>query len=148
MVDFEKIEVPRGAYIGWGTKPGQHVTGTVLDFNPVGGTDFNGNDVPQLEVELTDKASSYNKELERTIHDAGELVVLTCGLVSLKRAVMKADPKRGDIVRITLENLVKLPNANTVKEFGIEIARGAGLSSVGASTSSKASDEDDDDPPF
>jgi hypothetical protein len=154
MPNFERVEVPRGAYIGWGNKKGQHVTGTVVDFDPTGGTDYQDNVCPQLEIELTDRAASFNKEGERTNFDAGELVVLTCGLVSLKRAVKKAEPARGDIVRITLENLVKVANG-TVKEFGIEIARGAGKVSDNGSKAKAvvdddldADDEDDDEPPF
>jgi hypothetical protein len=157
--DWEEVDVPRGAYIGWGNKKGQHVTGTVLDYEPTGGSDFAGDPCPQLEIELTERAASFNKDGERTNYDPGELVVLTCGQVSLKRAVKKADPERGDIVKITLENLVKVSNG-TVKEFGIKIRRGAGdLASDDAKAKAKGKsskraddddddDEDDDEPPF
>jgi hypothetical protein len=156
MPEWETVEVPRGAYIGWGNKKGQHVTGTVLDYDEVGGRDYNDDPCPQLEIELSERAASFNKDGERTNFDPGELVVLTCGQVSLKRAVKKADPRRGDMLKITLENLVKVANG-TVKEFGIQIARGAGqVKSVdGKPETSKASaaddsddDEDDDSPPF
>ena len=43
----------------------------------------------------------------------------------MKRAVKAADPKPGDLIKITLSNLVKTPNG-VVKEFDIKIARGAG----------------------
>lgn len=123
--NWEDVNVPRGAYVGWGDHVGQHVTGRVMDFDPVAGTDFAGNACPQLSVELTEPAASFNKEGERTDFAAGELVVLNCGQVSLKRAVRAADPSPGDLVKITLENLVKVSNG-TVKEMGIKIARGAG----------------------
>lgn len=148
--EWEKVDVPRGAYVGWGNKKGQHVTGTVLDFDPTGGTDFNSKECPVLEVELTEKAASFNKDGERVDFDPGENVMLTCGQVSLKRAVKKADPKRGDMVKITLESLVKVTNG-TVKEFGIQIKRGAGSIST---TNSEPADDDsssdagDDEPPF
>lgn len=119
---WEDVNVPRGAFIGWGTQIGQHVTGKVLEFNPTGGTDFAGNVCPQLSVELTEPAASFNKEGQRTDYAAGELVVLNCGQVSLKRAVKAADPNPGDLVKITLDNLVKTANG-TVKEMGIKIAR-------------------------
>lgn len=144
MTEWESVEVPRGAYISWGTKTGQHVTGKVLDYNPTGGNDFNEQPCPQLAVELTEPAASINKEGERTDFDAGELVQLNAGQVSLKRALRAADPAAGDLVKITLSDLVKT-SKGTVKEFDIKIARGAA-----ASTSSKpaASQQDDDGPPF
>ena len=123
--NWEDVDVPRGAYIGWGEYPGQHVTGKVLDFDPVAGTDFAGTVCTQLSVELIVPADFFNKQGERTDFAAGELVVLNCGQVSLKRAVKAADPKPGDLVKITLENLAKTANG-TVKEMGIKIARGAG----------------------
>lgn len=139
MTKWEDVEVPRGAYIGWGTKPGQHVTGKVLEYAVDGGTDFAGNPCPSIAIELTEDAASINKEGERTNFPAGELVQLNAGQVSLKRALRAADPKRGDLVKITLENLAKTTNG-TVKEFGIKIARGA------AANGSKPAE--DDEPPF
>ena len=142
MTDWEEITVPKGAYISWGNKPGQHVTGKVLEFSHDGGTDFAGNRCPTIAIELTEKAASVNKEGDRTEYPAGEIVQLNAGQVSLKRALRAAEPNPGDLVKITLENLVKTPNG-TVKEFGIKIARGAGASSKTA-----AAETDDDSPPF
>lgn len=125
MTDYqwEEIAVPAGSFIGWGTKPGQHVTGKVLDYEPSGGTDFNDDPCPQLTVELAEPAASFNKDGDRTDYPAGELVILTCGLVSLKRAVRAASPNPGDMIKITLTGLVKTARG-TVKEMGIKIARG------------------------
>ena len=142
MTDWEEISVPKGAYIGWGSKPSQHVTGKVLEFSHDGGTDFAGNRCPSIAIELTEKAASVNKDGDRTDYPAGEIVQLNAGQVSLKRALRAADPNPGDLVKITLENLVKTPNG-TVKEFGIKIARGAGTS-----TKAAAKADDSDDPPF
>lgn len=144
MTTWEEIEVPRGAYISWGTKTGQHVTGKVLEFAPDGGTDFAGNRCPSVTIELSEPAASVNKEGDRTNHDAGEIVQLNAGQVSLKRALRAADPSPGDLVKITLENLVKTANGS-VKEFGIKIARGAGVTSAPAAA---AKADDSDDPPF
>ena len=36
VTNWETVEVPRGAYLGWGTKKGQHVTGKVLEYSPDG----------------------------------------------------------------------------------------------------------------
>lgn len=142
MTDWEDVTVPKGAYISWGTKPGQHVTGRVLEYAIDGGTDFAGNRCPSVAIELTEPAASINKEGERTNFDEGEIVQLNAGQVSLKRALRAADPSTGDLVKITLENLVKTANG-TVKEFGIKIARGAATSSKNV-----AAQDDSDDPPF
>lgn len=143
MTEWEEVSVPKGAYISWGAKPGQHVTGKVIEYAIDGGTDFAGNRCPSIALELTEKAASINKEGERTDFDAGEIVQLNAGQVSLKRALRAADPSPGDLVKITLDNLVKTANG-TVKEFGIKIARGAGVSSKPAA----AQQQDDDEPPF
>jgi len=143
MTEWEDVEVPRGAYISWGQKPSQHVTGKVLEYSLNGGTDFAGNPCPSIAIELTETAASINKEGERTNFDAGEIVQLNAGQVSLKRALRAADPSPGDLVKITLENLAKTSNG-TVKEFGIKIARGAGVSSKPAT----AVAANDDEPPF
>lgn len=142
MTEWEEVTVPKGAYISWGTKAGQHVTGKVLEYSIDGGSDFAGNRCPSVAIELTEPAASINKEGERTDFDAGEIVQLNAGQVSLKRALRAADPSTGDLVKITLENLVKTANG-TVKEFGIKIARGAGVSKGAASRANS-----DDDPPF
>jgi hypothetical protein len=142
MTDWEEIEVPRGAYVSWGNKPGQHVTGKVLEYALDGGTDFAGNRCPYIAIDLTETAASVNKEGVRTYFNPGEIVQLNAGLVSLKRALRAADPSPGDLVKITLENLVKTANG-TVKEFGIKMARGAG-----ASTKAAAAADDSDEPPF
>lgn len=140
---WEDVEVPRGAYISWGTRAGQHVTGRVVDYNLTGGNDFNEQPCPQIAIELTEAAASINKEGERTNFDPGELVQLNAGQVSLKRALRAADPSPGDLVKITLSDLVKT-SKGTVKEFSIKIARGAGVSTKPAATS----DNSDDEPPF
>ena len=143
---WEDVDVPRGAYISWGTTPGQHVTGRVVDYNPIGGNDFNEQPCPQVAVELTEPAASINKSGVRTDFDAGELVQLNAGQVSLKRALRAADPSPGDLVKITMSGLVKTAKGD-VKEFSIKIARGAGGAKTkpAAPTSSVA---DDDEPPF
>lgn len=122
---WEQIDVPRGAFISWGDSIGQHVTGKVLGYDEAGGTDFNNNTCPQLQVELIEPAVSINKAREQSEFPAGELVVLNCGQVSLKRAVRAAALNPGDLVKIELSNLVNTSNG-TVKEFSIKVARGAG----------------------
>ena len=123
--NWEDVEVPRGAFISWGETTGQHVTGKILSYDDRGGTDFNGNNCPQLAIELIEPAASINKQGQRTDFPAGELVVLNAGQVSLKRAVTAASLNPGDLVKITLENLVQTSNG-TVKEYALKVARGAG----------------------
>lgn len=144
MTNWEEVEVPRGAYLGWGTKKGQHVTGKVLEYSPDGGTNFAGEPCPSATIELTEAAASFNKEGERTDYPAGEIIQLNAGQVSLKRALRAADPSPGDLVKITLENLAKT-DKGTVKEFGIKIARGAG-GTVKPKAAAAATDDDDEIP--
>lgn len=124
--NWEDVEVPRGAYIGWGLRAGQHVTGVVLEYAPTGGVDFNQNVCPALAIELVENAWSADKAQNYTEHRAGDLVQLNCGQVSLKRAVHAADPSPGDLVKITLENILAGAGkqGGDVKEFGIKIVRG------------------------
>jgi hypothetical protein len=145
MPEWEEIEVPSGSFIGWGVKPGQHVTGRVVEYSIDGGTDYNGGKCPQLAIELTDKAASFDKEGARTDFDAGELVNLTCGQVKLKAAVRKADPNPGDLLKIELTSVERTKNNNTLKEFSIKIARGAGVS---AGKPAVETVPNDDEPPF
>ena len=145
MTTWETVEVPRGAYIGWGSKKGQHVTGKVLDYQPEGGTDFNQNPCPSATIELTETAASFNKDGERSEHEAGSLVQLNAGQVSLKRALRAADPSPGDLIKITLINLAKT-DKGSVKEYDIKIARGAG--GKVATKVAPAAEVDDDEPPF
>jgi hypothetical protein len=144
MTTWETIEVPRGAYIGWGSKKGQHVTGRVLDYSSEGGTDFNQNVCPSATIELTEDAASFNKEGERSLHEAGSLVQLNAGQVSLRRALRAADPSPGDLIKITLINLAKT-DKGSVKEYDIKIARGAGGK---VEPKAAVAEVDDDEPPF
>lgn len=144
MTNWEEVNVPKGAYLGWASKPGQAIIGKVVDYNENGGTNFAGEPCPSVAIELTEAAASFNKEGERTDFAAGELVQLNAGQVSLRRALRAADPKAGDLVKITLDNIVKTSSGGTLKEFGIKIARGAGVSAVPKA----AAAVDDHIPPF
>lgn len=154
MPEWEDIDVPRGAYISWGNKAGQHVTGKVLEYSLTGGNDFNGDPCPSIAIELTESAVSVNKEGDRFDHDAGELVQLNAGQVSLKRALRAADPAPGDLVKISLQNILKGAGqkGGDVKEFGIKIARGAAVASKPAKSSANdpyaGVPPSDDEPPF
>ncbi|WP_229117566.1 hypothetical protein [Enemella dayhoffiae] len=124
---WETIEVPRGSFVGWGDQQGQHVTGTVIEYSPAGGTDFNNEVCPRLTVELTAPAASFDKAGNRSDYQAGDLVVLNCGLANLKRAVKFANVEAGDMVKITLAGFEKV-DKGTVKLFDMKVARGAGRS--------------------
>ena len=123
---WETIEVPRGAYISWGETPGvQELIGRVVDYTHSGGTDFAGNPCPQVSLELRAPTFSVNKQGQRTEHQPGDLVVMNAGLVSLKRAVLAMQMQPGDLIKITFARLVPT-STGTVKEFDVQIARGAG----------------------
>lgn len=142
MPEWETIESNAGGFVGWGSRTGQHATGKVVEYSIDGGTDFGGNKCPQLAIELTEPAASFNKEGVRTDYPAGEIVNITCGQASLKSTIRRTDPSPGDLVKITLTDLAKTANG-TAKVFEIKIARGAGMSTK-ASTAATDSDE----PPF
>ena len=148
MTDWETVDVPRGAYISWGNKAGQTVTGKTLNYDPDGGTDFAGKPCPTIEIELTEKAYSVNKEGDRSTFDPGETVVLNAGQVSLKRALRAASPRPGDLVEITLSNMVKTASGGTVKEFGMRINRAAADSRNGDKTGTGWDSPSDNEPPF
>lgn len=147
-IQWEDVEVPRGAYISWGNRKGQHVTGKVLNYEADGGTDYDGNPCPAIAIELTEPAASINKQGERSNYDAGEIVQLNAGQVSLKRALRAADPSPGDLVKINLDN-IKKTDRGEVKEFGIKIARNAASNNGKPKPKAAAAPADDDDePPF
>lgn len=151
-INWETVEVPTGAYISWGNKTGQHVTGKVIDYLPEGGTDYNGDPCPHITIELIETAASITKDGERTDHPAGNIIQLNAGQVSLKRKLRAADPTTGDILKITLDSLVKT-DRGTVKDFTLQIARGAGATngnSNGRKRTTKPATPapDDDEPPF
>ena len=147
MTNWEEVAVPRGAYIGWGTTIGQHVTGKVLEYSADGGTNFAGDPCPAATIELIEPAASYTKDGERSDHAAGEIVQLNAGQVSLKRALRAADPAPGDLVKITLKNLAKT-DKGSVKEFDIKIARGAGGSAAVPKAAKAAKTADSFEAPF
>lgn len=125
MPEWEQIEVPRGQYIGWGNREGQHVTGTVLDIDPHGATTVNGDPCPLLEIELTEAAASFDKEGNQTNFGAGETVCLSVSQKNLQRGIKKAALRSNDLVKIELIDKERTANG-TVKIFDIKVARGAG----------------------
>ncbi|MBS9532380.1 hypothetical protein KIH27_02115 [Mycobacterium sp. M1] len=120
-----------GSHVGWGTKPGQHVTGCVVDYDQHGGTDYNDAVVPQIVVALTDKAYSFAKNGSHTIFPAGETVTVTCSQVSLKNVMRQTNPTPGDLLRIRLVDVIER-NGKTMKIFEIDVARGQGMNGVAA----------------
>lgn len=124
--NWEKIDVPRGSFIGWGLRAGQKVVGVVVEFSPTGGRDFDQNPCPNVAIELVEEAWSANKAQQWTKHERGDLVQLNCGQVSLKRAVLAADLSPGDLVKVELENILfgQGKNGGDIKEFGIQVVRG------------------------
>jgi hypothetical protein len=145
-----EVEVPRGAYFGWGNQPGQCVVGKVVNYDETGGTDFDKEQCPLLELVLSEPADSFNKSGDRTTFEAGETIQMNCGQVSLKRAVRKADLKPGELVRIVLANMANLKGGRTVKEYAIAVARvtPAEPHPANGSLESEADFESDDDTPL
>ena len=124
--DAEQIEVPQGAYIGWG-KPGQVVVGTVVSYSDNGGEDFNKQPCPLLSLELLADCDSYReKGTKRETLSKGERVVINAGQHNLKKALLEATPRPTDKIRIEFTEEVALKGGNSVKKFGVKIVRGDG----------------------
>lgn len=122
---FETVNVPAGAFIGWHDSPGQVVTGEVIDYNATGGQDFSGATCPQITLRLLEPCSSFNKAGERSDFQVGETVTITAGQANLRRGMLAAQPAIGDVLRVTHSGNAKTANG-TAKIFSLEIARGAG----------------------
>jgi hypothetical protein len=124
MTQWKKVEVPTGNYIGWG-KVGQQVTLAVVAYDVTGGEDFNGNPCPQVVGTLTEDAMSYrDKGATEDPQKAGAMVTVKGGQANLKRALQAASPEKGDLLRITYTEDVKVAKG-TAKDFEVEIAPGA-----------------------
>lgn len=146
MPTWETIEAPSGSYIGWGTKKGQFVEGQVIEYSDDGGRDFSGGACPQIAIELTEKAASFNKAGERSDFDPGNRIQITGGQVKLKSVLLKTSPRVGDLIRIELTDVIKTANGNTLKDFTVKISRNGDAKP--ASKAAAVEDDDDDNPPF
>lgn len=125
MPEWKKVPVPQGRFIGWGQK-GQSVTIDVLDFDPTGGSDFNGNSCPQLTGTLVEDCDNYtDKGTKKERLKAGEMVVVTCGQANLRKGILICDPKRGDLVRLTFTDTYQTGKGDG-KVIEVEHAPGAG----------------------
>ena len=121
---WEEIEVPRGTFIGWG-RVGQEVIGRVLSYAPSGGSDFNGQPCPALNLELLAPCDNYTEKGSRQQRvDKGELVVLNAGQVNLKKGVIAAQPEPGDGIKITFANVGRTDKGE-YKEFKVAVSRSA-----------------------
>lgn len=105
MPEFQKVEVPVGAFIGWAAKPTsppQQVTIEVLNFDQTGGRTFNSESCPQLTGTLVEDAVSYrDKGTTKVTLKAGEMVSVTGAQANLRKGLLQADPARGDLIRLT-----------------------------------------------
>lgn len=143
--DIDPVEVPAGAFIGWGNREGQKVIGTVTEYGDRTGTDFNGSPCPELTLILAERAASFNKSGDRTDFDAGEEVSVTAGGVNLKKAIRKAAPEVGDLIKIELTEFVKTSNG-TAKIFDVRLKRGGGT--LPTSSAQSLRPVSDDEPPW
>lgn len=148
---WEDVEVPEGTFIGWGKKPGQKVTGEVLDYDETGGKDFDKDPCPLLTLKLTETAHSHVKG-KWNEYPAGEVVLVTCGQPKLKQAVKVADPQRGWLIQLELTGLQDTANGE-MKLFAARVDRThkptVSAPAAGSdSSAAAAADSSDDDCPF
>lgn len=120
---FETIEVPKGQYVSWAAKPGQVVIGEVTAYGDADGTDANGNECPQISMDLSADAVTL-RDGERQTIESGEAVTINAGQASLKKALKKAQPKPGDKVKISFVDTAKTAKG-TAKVFEVAIKRAA-----------------------
>lgn len=66
--------------------------------------------------------------------------------MKLKAGVRTADPSPGYLMTIQLTSVTKTTQGNSIKEFRIKIARGAGVAPSKPDTAAAAA-ADDDEPP-
>lgn len=145
---FQKIEVPAGNFMGWSNKKtGQVVEGKVLDYSETDGRDYAKDPCPLLTVELSRKATSVNKEGERTVYEPGDELSITAGQANLKKSIKKADRdvglKRGYLVRVELVSFEKVPDG-TVKVFEVQVDSSTGVEEHDGHGDGGS----DDEPPF
>jgi hypothetical protein len=121
--EYETVNIPRGTFIGWGSRPGQKMTAKVLSYGDEEGRDFNGNICPQVVAELIDPFTNYRDKGTVTEELAvGELVSMTCGLANLKRTVRAAALEPGN--KFVLEFTGLEPSGtNIVKIFEMKVSR-------------------------
>lgn len=120
---YEKVDVPRGTFIGWGVKPGQKMTARVLTYGDTDGRDFNGEICPLVVAELIEPFTNYrDKGATQETIAAGELVSMTCGLANLKRNVRQAALEPGHSFILEYVDLVP-SGTNMVKIFDMKVSR-------------------------
>lgn len=122
MSEWESVNTGSGNFVGWGTSPGQHITGQVVSYDPSGGRTQKGDPTPEVVIELTEPGTSFNKFGERTDFEAGATVTLTCSQKNLQRGIKAASPSAGDLLKITLDKMVKA-GEGTAKIYDIKIKR-------------------------
>lgn len=110
MPKYKTVEVPVGAFIGWG-KQGQEVEIQVFTFSETDGHDFNGNSCPRVVGTLQADCDNYrdlksNPPTHETLK-AGEMVTIDGATANLKKALLLASPKSKDFMRFTFSDTYK-----------------------------------------
>jgi hypothetical protein len=121
--EWEEINLPQGTFFGWG-KVGQTFQAEVVNFDPTGGSDFNGGTCPQLVGIAIGELETYrDKGTRREAIGDGDFVTLTCGQAQLAKKVTAAAPTAGDIIRIVYDSDYKT-GKGTGKGFTVKVKRG------------------------
>ena len=141
------VEVPQGAFVGWG-RVGQHVTGIVRGYSPDAGSDFNDQPCPLLTVELTMVAENWrDKGTTKETLEAGELVSITAGQAGLRRRLHAVEPRVGDAIRVIYDG--EYPTGKgTGKSFEVKLVRGAGLDHIVGAIPNRTAPRHEDEEPF
>jgi len=133
LSEWESVSNQRGNFYGWGETVGQEITGEVVSFSANGGADPDGEPCPELVLKLTEPTTSYRKG-QPTEYPVGELVTMTCAQgrskrtgqdYGLRRDVVKANLRQGDLVKMTLESL-RPTSKSPQKIIDLKVKRGNG----------------------
>lgn len=118
MPQWESVTPSRDQrFYGWSYDIGQTLIGKVVS------TATTPEGYPEIVLEVTEPTRSFaEKKNEWTDIAVGHRVVLTCRLSNLRKGILRADPKAGDMLRIELESLFETPKGQS-KIFDIKIAR-------------------------
>lgn len=125
MPNYKTIDTA-SAFIGWG-KLDQEVEIEVLTFDPTGGTTAQGKPCPRVVGTLVADADNYknlsdpdNREHVRL--RKGEQVTVEGGIENLRKALLIADPKRGDLLKMTYVDTYVTDKGNKGKVIKVQHA--------------------------
>lgn len=125
MPKYRTIDT-QSSFIGWGKK-GQEVELQVLTFDSTGATTPNGNKVPRVVGTLLKDTVNYKNlsdEKEEVELKAGEQVTVDGSIENLRKALLLANPSRGDFLKMVFTDTYETDYASKGKVIELQHAPG------------------------